>query len=101
MTFPVTVGFSSAVIDFGTDVLKDCAVCCVTRQVKTHFFHNSYFAGLRQMQSAPGSGPDEKVTHLRMKLQYTSTTTHPALVLGAINPLQHPTTDMLCIFPLR
>lgn len=63
------------------------------------FLHNSYFIGLRQTQSMSGSEPDEEVTHLCMKLQYTSnanTTTHQALDLGVIKPLQYSKIEMFC-----
>lgn len=46
-----------------------CALLLI-RLIKTHFFHNSYFTGLHQMQNISGSEPDD-VTHLCMKQQYT------------------------------
>lgn len=41
-----------------------------------------------------GPEPYEEVTHLCMKLQYTSATRHRASVLGVINPLQQSITDV-------
>lgn len=52
------------------------------------------------MQSMSGSEPDEKVNHLCMKLQYTSTIRRQTLVLGVISPLQQSTTQvciLLCL----
>lgn len=63
-------------------------------------FHKSYFTGLRQMQSMSGSEPEEKVNHLCMKLQYTSTIRRQTLVLEVISLLQRSTTQvciLLCV----
>lgn len=40
----------------------------------------------------PGAAPYEEVTHLCMKLQYTSATRHR--VFGVINPLQQSVADV-------
>lgn len=77
-----------------------CFLCSLpsARQVKTDFSTTQLFHRLRQTQSMSGSEPDEKVTHLYMKRQYTSTIKHQASVFAAINPLQLSMTGMWYIF---